>query len=77
MSSSEKESKGDYKSSSHSRKIKTCRKHNSIYDDKSIENLRNLYKAEKELRGIFYSVKYYEIPIIKDSEGNIKIVGKY
>lgn len=39
--SSEKESRGDYQSSSHSRR------HNSkIYKDRTIENLRNLKKAE-------------------------------
>lgn len=74
MSSSEKESK-DQQSSSHSRKKKNGPK--SIYGDRTIEHLRNVYKAEQELRGIFQSVKYYEFPVMKDQEGNIKIVGKY
>jgi hypothetical protein len=74
ISSSEKESK-EQQSSSHSRKTLSSRKHRSIYGN--IENLRNIQKAEKELRGIFYSVKQYEFPIIKDAEGNIKIIGKY
>ena len=52
VSSSEKESK-EYQSSSNSRKTKTNRKISSIYDDRTLENLRNIYKAEKELRGIF------------------------
>ena len=29
------------------------------------------------MRGIFQSVKYYEFPVIKDADGNIKIIGKY
>lgn len=51
------------------------RKSNFTYGDRNIENLenlRNLCKAEKELRGIFQAVKQYEFPIIKDAEGNIK-----
>lgn len=75
VSSSEKESKG-LQSSSNSRSNRTYRKPMSIYGDSTIENLRNLSKAEKELRGIFYAVKQYEFPIIKDAEGNIKI-GRY
>jgi hypothetical protein len=39
--------------------------------------LRNLKKAEQELRGIFQSVKYYEFPVVKDADGNIKLIGKY
>lgn len=52
LSSSEKESK-DYQSSSHSRRNKAVRKANSLYGDGTIEYLRSLSKAEKELRGIF------------------------
>jgi hypothetical protein len=46
--SSEKESRGDYQSSSHSRKNR-----HKKYNDRTIEHLRNLKKAEQELRGIF------------------------
>eukprot|EP00347_Sterkiella_histriomuscorum_P004621 403359764 len=81
ISSSEKESKGDLQSqSSHSRKGLSYRKSNFSYaggNIENLENLRNLYKAEKELRGIFQAVKQYEFPIIKDAEGNIKQIGKY
>ena len=52
------------------------RKTNSLYGDGTIEYLRSLSKAEKELRGIF-SFKQYEFPIIKDADGNIKHIGKY
>lgn len=81
ISSSEKESKGDLQSqSSHSRQGLSYRKSHLSYGERNVENLetlRNLYKAEKELRGIFQTVKQYEFPIIKDAEGNIKQIGKY
>lgn len=62
------ESKGEHQSSSHSRKK---------LPDRTLENIRNLKKAEQELRGIFQSVKYYEFPVMKDADGTIKIIGKY
>jgi len=74
LSSSEKGSK-EYQSSSQSRGRRTFRKTNSIYGDGNIENLREVWKAEKEMRGIFKSCKLYEIPIIKDADGNIKQIG--
>jgi hypothetical protein len=72
--SSEKESRGDYQSSSHSRRNKNFK---SNYADRTLENLINIKKAEQELRGIFQQVKYYEFPIVKDSDGNVKLIGKY
>ena len=76
MLSSEKESRGDYQSSSHSRKHPK-KKGKSTFADRTIENLRIIKKAEQELRGIFQSVKYYEFPVVKDADGNIKLIGKY
>ena len=52
--SSGQESRDKKSSSTHSRIFNQSSKQSqSIYGDNTIENLRNIYKAEKELRGIF------------------------